>query len=205
MGEGKTHRAAQPVAHTAHRTNAARGPWRLLPGRLLGTAHRGLHEQKAVTGDREPTCFSRPSRPSGQFLAFVVEKNHTYRYFSNHRIYSANPIKETMAERGWGGVRYVCTSQILSHTHTPASGTQAPLSEPQAGAWPAEQGFRGHWITTNLSWLSPVHTLCPNSDRPLPDPHGCKQRGRGSPWGIVDPEGREGRSLSLPERDLTDS
>lgn len=118
MGEGKTHRAAQPVAHTAHRTNAARGPWRLLPGRLLGTAHQGLHEQKAVTGDREPTCFSRPSRPSGQFLAFVVEKNHTYRYFSNHRIYSANPIKETMAEGGWGGVRYVCTSQILSHTHT---------------------------------------------------------------------------------------
>lgn len=134
------------------------------------------------------------------------EKSHLQILFQSQNLFRQSYKRDNGGGGvGWGGVRYVCTSQILSHTHTPASGTQAPLSEPQAGAWPAEQGFRGHWITTNLSWLSPVHTLCPNSDRPLPDPHGCKQRGRGSPWGIVDPEGREGRSLSLPERDLTDS
>lgn len=111
MGEGKTHRAAQPVAHTAHRTNAARGPWR-----LLGTAHRGLHEQKAVTGDREPDLLLQALSALGAVSCFCGgEKSHLQILFQ-----SQNLFRQSYKRDNGGGGGEVCMhlSDSVTHTHT---------------------------------------------------------------------------------------
>ena len=50
----------------------------------------------------------------------------------------------------------VCACVLsLSRTDTPASETQTPLYEAQAGEGPMEQGFRGHQVTRNLNRAPP--------------------------------------------------
>lgn len=192
MGEGKT-RSSQPVARTAHRTNDR-------PGAMAAAWHRTPRASRtkgcdwpqgadlllqALSALRAVSCFSGG------------EKSHLQIFFQSQNLLCP-PIKETMGGRG------VCASlENLSHRHTrtPASETQAPLSEAQAGAWPAKQGFREHWITTNLSRLSPVRTLRPNSDRPLPDSRLSQmhEKGQRVPTGDRRPR-RQGRQKSEPVR-----
>ena len=136
-------------------------------------------------GDRETTCFSRPRWPTRQFLDFLVEKNHTYRFFHSQ---NSLPLHTGRDDR-------LCV--CVSDTHLPYRHRHHFLRHRPAGQGPTEQGFHGHWVTRNLSSAQPSpHPLLQLRLTPS-HLHRCMQRDRGSLWGLVNPEGCEGRSVSL--------
>lgn len=155
MGEGKTP-GSQPVAHTAHRTNNR-------PGAMVAAWHRtprALRTKGCDWRQGADLLLQAPSALRAVSCFSGGEKSHLQIFFQSQNLLRPPPPKETMAGRG------VCASLRFchTHTHTPASETQAPLSAFRGTGWSTASG-------AGISWALDYHEL----ELAQPGPHPLPQ------------------------------